>query len=259
LPVHVLYVASLTEGATCALTPAGFTPEGAASSKSPLITGLTKHTKYFVSMCYSNGYGVEMAKAGSITTWEQPAAPGNDTYTYGMAAPQNGQYLMTAPTSTSSVPADFETDFENFDETSGSSVFGADPGVRVRYCTTTDSTLCSGWSAVAAADASRAWQVTYAVNGVNNAGCVLNATIAVRVEATTAGGPAALVTGAEYYVPGSNGRQWNQVAGDRVPVDATQTKNVQWTISWTAPQTSGLASVSGTTQTTAVGCAAATS
>jgi hypothetical protein len=176
-----------------------------------------------------------------------------------MAAPQNGQYLMTAPTSTSSVPADFEADFENFDETRGSSVFGADPGVRVRYCTTTDSTLCSDWSAVAAADVSRAWQVRYAVNGLNNAGCVVNDTIAVLVDATTAGRADAHVTGAQYYVPGSNGRQWREEAGDRVPVDATQSKNVRWTITWTAAQTSGLDSVSGTTQTTAVGCAAATS
>lgn len=258
-PVHVRYVASLTEGATCALTPAGFTPEGAASSKNPSITGLSKHTKYFVSVCYSNGYGVSSASAGSITTWEQPAAPGAGTYTYGMAAPVNGQYLMTAPTSSSPVPTDFETDFENFDETRGSAVFGADPRVRVRYCTTTDSTLCSDWSAVSAADASRAWQVTYAVNGLSNAGCVRNETIAVAADATAAGMATVRLDGAEYDVPGSNGRQWLYIGGDRVPDDANQTRNVIWSITWTAPQTAGLDAVSGTTQTTAVGCTAAIS
>jgi hypothetical protein len=68
----------------------------------------------------------------------------------------------------------------------------------------------------------------------------------------------ARVDGAEYDLPGVNGRQWQYVAGDQVPTDATKTRNVDWTITWTAPQTSGLNPVSGTTQTTTTGCTAAT-
>ncbi|MDJ0347734.1 Ig-like domain-containing protein [Cryobacterium sp. PH29-G1] len=259
LPVQVLYVASLTEGATCTLTPAGFTPEGASSSTDPAIGGLTKHTKYFVSICYSNGYGVTTANAGSITTWEQPAAPGNGTYRYDMAAPAGGKYLLTKPTSSTRVPSDFTADFDNFTETTGSSVFGADPGIRVRYCTTTDSSLCSDWSTVAAANADRAWQVRYAVAGLSNAGCVIGGTLAVAVDATSAGLAEAVVTGADYYVPDSQGgRTWAHRNGNTVPAGATQTKNVQWTLTWTAPQTSGLDPASGTTTSTAVVCSAAT-
>ncbi|MDJ0337797.1 Ig-like domain-containing protein [Cryobacterium sp. PH31-O1] len=255
VPVHVRYVASLTEGATCTLTAAGFTPEGAASSEDSAIGGLTKHTKYFVTVCYSNGYGVTSANAGSITTWEQPAAPGDGSYTYDMAAPASGQYLIETPTSSAQVPRDFVVDFENFDETAGSTVFGADPGIRARYCTDSDASLCSDWSRVAAADASRAWQVKYKVTGLNNTGCVIGGTLEVAVDATSSGLAKAVVTRAEYDVPNSiNERTWAYRDGANVPGNATQTRNVNWTISWTAPQTQGLATVSGVTQTTAVLC-----
>lgn len=260
LPVEVLYVASLTEGAACTLTPAGFSPEGAASSTGPAIEGLTKHTRYYVTFCYSNGFGVTKANAGAITTWEQPAAPGDGTYTYGMGAPANGQYLLTTPTSSARVPADFEINFENFDVAAGSRVFGADPGIRARYCAKTDPALCSGWSSVAAADADQAWQVRYAVTGLSTAGCVTGKTLAVAVDATSAGRAQAVVTRAEYDVSdGNGGRMWAYRSGSTVAADATQTRNVDWTINWTTPQTSGLAPVFGTTQTSAIGCSAATS
>ncbi|TFD63608.1 Ig-like domain-containing protein [Cryobacterium ruanii] len=255
---EVLYVASLTEGAACTLTPAGFTPEGASSSDDPMIGNLTKHTKYYVTICYSNGFGVTTASAGPITTWEKPDAPGDGEYTYGMGAPATGQYLLTTPTSTADVPRDFAVDFENFDAVTGSTVFGSDPGIRVRYCTESDGTLCSDWSTVAAADASRAWQVRFAVTGLNNSGCVIGGPIAVAVDATSAGLAEAVVTGAEYDVPNpKGGRMWAYRGGATVPTDATQTKNVNWTITWTAAQTSGLVTVSGTTQATATGCSAA--
>ena len=258
LPVDVLYVASVTEGAACILTSGGFAPEGASSSRDSTISGLAKHTRYFVTICYSNGYGVQAANAGSLTTWEQPAAPGDGTYSYTIAAPATGQYRLTAPTSPVSVPADFQADFENFDAATGSSVFGADPGIRVRYCLSVDPTLCSDWSAVTAADASRAWQVAYAVGGLTPVGCDVGKTLAVAVDATSAGLPEAVVTGAEYDLPDSNsGRIWSYQSGATVPADAQQTRNVSWTISWNAPETRGLPTVSGTTQTAAVDCSAA--
>ena len=259
LPEEFLYVASLTAGATCRLTAAGLTSTGAAAtSENREIDGLTKHTEYFVTVCYSNGYGVATAAVDSITTWEQPDAPGDGEYTYGLAAPADGQYLITAPTSATTVPTDFVVDFENFDVVTGGAVFGADPGIRVRYCTETDSTLCSDWSTVEAADAARAWQVRYAVNGLDNSGCVIGGTLAVAVDATSTGLAEAVVTAAQYDVINPNGgRMW--VDGDEnVPLDAARTRNVNWTLSWTAPETSGLEIVSGTTTTTAVACTAAT-
>ncbi|TFD18719.1 Ig-like domain-containing protein [Cryobacterium sp. TMS1-13-1] len=259
LPEEFLYVASLTEGATCRLTATGLTSAGAAAtSKDREIDGLTKHTEYFVTVCYSNGYGVATAAADSITTWEPPPAPGNGEYTYGLAAPVDGQYLITAPTSSTTVPTDFVVDFENFDVVRGSTVFGADPRIRVRYCTEADSTLCSDWSTVEAADAARAWQVRFAVNGLDNSGCVIGGTLSVAVDATDSGLAEGVVTAAQYDVINPNGgRMW--VGGDQnVPLDAAQTRNVNWTLSWTAPETSGLENVSGTTTITAVACTAAT-
>ncbi|MBG6213178.1 hypothetical protein RCH23_000782 [Cryobacterium sp. CAN_C3] len=255
LPVQVLYVASLTEGATCTLTPAGFTPEGAASSRDLSIGGLTKHTKYFVSVCYSNGYGVTMANAGSITTWQQPAAPGDDEYTYTMSAPTGGDYRITEPTSSSTRPdVGFEANFENFDANTGSDIFGADPRIRVRYCMTEDPTLCSDWSRVAAADATRAWQVTYAVTGLTTAGCVIDGTLAVAVEATS-GLATAIVTGADYLSLNAQGSAtWQRVEGSTVASGATEVKNVTWQIIWSGDNTSGLDPVTGITQTTATGC-----
>ncbi|TFC31801.1 hypothetical protein E3O25_00225 [Cryobacterium sp. TMT1-3] len=254
-PPEVLYVASLTAGAACTLTPAGFTPEGAGSSDDPAIGGLTKHTKYFVTVCYSNGYGVTQTGAGSITTWEKPAAPGNGTYTYGMGAPANGEYRLTMPTAKATVPADFVVDFNGYDESTGSSVFGADPGITARYCTDNDASLCSDWSTVTAADASRAWQVRYSVASLTTAQCVIGSTLEVAVDATSTGLATAVVTRAEYDVPNPNGgRMWAYRDGANVPGDAAQTRNVNWTITWTAPQTQGLATVSGVTQTTAIPC-----
>ncbi|WP_104177457.1 Ig-like domain-containing protein [Cryobacterium sp. Y50] len=257
LPEDVLYVASLAEGATCTLTAAGLVSAGAAAtSEDPAIDGLTKHTKYFVTVCYSNGYGVTTANAGGITTWERPAAPGTGKYTYAIAAPANGQYLLTAPTSSSTVPADFEADFENFDAVTGSIVFGADPGIRVRYCTETDSTLCSDWSAVTAADAGQAWQVKYAVTDLATPGCIMGDILEVVVNGTSDGLPSANVTAAQYDVANPNGgRMW--VNGDKnVPGDAKQTQKVQWTINWTAPATVNLPTVSGTLAGP-IGCSAA--
>ena len=254
LPVDVLYVASLTEGASCRLTPAGFTSAGAATSDDPTIGNLAQHKKYFVTLCYSNGYGVTTATAGSITTWEAPAAPGDGEYTYLVAPPANGQYLIETPTSSAPVPTGFETDFERFDETIGSTVFGADPGIRVRYCLSADSTLCSEWSMVTAADPNRAWQVEYAVPSLNNTGCVAGGTLGVAVDATSAGLPEARVTSAFYNVPDDNGAQWNEYPGDVVPGGATQVKTVAWTITWQAPETSGLDEVAGTTTPTPVDC-----
>ena len=257
LPEEFLYVASLTEGATCQLTAAGLTSAGAAAtSEDREIGGLTKHTEYFVTVCYSNGYGVSAAAVDSITTWEQPAAPGDGEYTYVMAAPVDGQYLITAPTSASPVPADFEIDFENFDVVTGSTVFGADPGIRVRYCTTTDSALCSGWSKVTAADAGQAWQVRYAVTDLATPGCIVGDILEVVVNGTSSGLPSTNVDAAQYDVVDPNGdRMW--VNGDKnVPADAVQTQQVQWTITWTAPATVNLPAVSGTLAGP-IGCGAA--
>jgi hypothetical protein len=120
---------------------------------------------------------------------------------------------------------------------------------------TTDSALCSEWSTVSAVDASRAWQVRYAVNNLTTAGCRVDGTLQVAVNATSAGLPEVIVSGAEFDLPGPNDtRTWEYRGGAIVPADADQTRNVQWTITWAAPQTSGLETVSGTTQTTAVGC-----
>ena len=123
-----------------------------------------------------------------------------------------------------------------------------------------DSTLCSDWSRVAASNASRAWQVRYAVSGLTTDGCQISDTLEVALEATSVGLAKVVVTGAEYDVPnGFGGRRWAYHAGPIVPADATQTRNVSWTISWTAAETSGLSTVSGTTQTLAIGCFAAVS
>ncbi|TFB75951.1 hypothetical protein E3O06_04775 [Cryobacterium glaciale] len=258
LPEEVLYVASPTEGAACTLTPAGFTSAGAVTSEDPAIGGLTKHTRYYVTICYSNGYGVTTTTAGPITTWEKPAAPGDGTYTYGTGGPSNGQYLIETPRSSATVPADFEADFDRYDESTGSEAFGADPGIRVRYCTTSDDTLCSDWSTVTAADASRAWQVTYSVEGLTTAQCVIGGTLKVAVDATASGLATAVVTRAEYDVPNPNGgRMWEYRNTAVVPGDAAQVRNVSWTINWTAPETSGLAQVSDVTQSGAVPCSPA--
>jgi hypothetical protein len=152
------------------------------------------------------------------------------------------------------VPTGFETDLERFDETIGSTVFGADPGIRVRYCLSADSTLCSEWSMVTAADPNRAWQVEYAVPSLNNTGCVAGGTLGVAVNATSAGLPQARVTSAFYNVPDDNGAQWNEYPGDVVPGGATQVKDAAWTITWQAPETSGLDEVAGTTTPAPVDC-----
>ena len=208
-----------------------------------------------MTVCYSNGYGVTKASAGSTTTWEKPAAPGDGTYTYAMGGPANGQYLIETPTTSSPVPADFEAHFDGYDESTGSDAFGVDPGIRVRYCTTTDDTLCSDWSTVTAADSSRAWQVRFAVAGLSTAACVIGGTLEVAVDATASGLATAVVTRAEFDVPNPNGgRMWEYRNTAVVPGDATQVKNVTWTITWTAPETAGLATVSDVTQSGAVQC-----
>jgi hypothetical protein len=247
---HILFVASTAPGAVCTLTPAGFTSAGNRTSKDSTIGGLTKHTNYYVTVCYSNGYGEAADSVGPITTWVQPSAPGDGSYTYGMATPASGQstgqYLITTPTSSATVPADFVVDWANYDETTGSTVFGADPGITVRYCIEDDTAHCSDWSTVTAADTGKAWQVTYGVTTLTTQGCVVSSTIAVAVTATDSGLAKGAVDAAQYDVPGENNtRVW--VNGDEnVPANAQQTQQIMWTITWTAPGTKDLPSVSGT-------------
>nr|WP_244962605.1 Ig-like domain-containing protein [Cryobacterium roopkundense] len=254
---ETLYLASPTAGASCLVRPTGRGLSSAtpAQSTDPTISGLLKHTKYFVTVCYSNGYGVTQADAGTITTWVKPDAPGDRAYTYAVSGPAGGSYTVDEPRATGAGPrADFEAVFEGM----GSIPDGQDPGIRVKYCTITDPTLCSESSPVSAADPTRAWQLRYSVPSLTTAGCVIGGTLAVAVDATATGLAVATVTGAEYDVPNpQGGRMWAGVAGDRVPADATQVRNVAWTLSWTAPQTSGFDAVSGTNTTTAIACQAA--
>ncbi|WP_105035308.1 Ig-like domain-containing protein [Cryobacterium aureum] len=244
-----LYLASEADYATCTLTGDGNGLFSAAvkQSDTSTITQLTKHRKYYVTVCYSNGYGLAMAQLAPITTWVQPSAPGNGSYTYGMATPANGKYLLTTPTSSAAVPDDFVVSWEDYNETDGSKVFGADPGIKVRYCTDNDDSLCSDWSAVTAADAGKAWQVEYGVTALTNTGCVIGGTLKVAVDATAVGLAEGTVTSAQYDVSDGNGsRTWASRDGAAVPADATETRNVNWTITWTAPETKNLPSVSGT-------------
>ena len=181
----------------------------------------------------------------------KPSAPGDGSYTYGMATPANGQstgqYLLTTPTSKATVPDDFVVDFDAYDVSTGSTVFGADPGITVRYCTDNDDSLCSDWSAVKAADSGQAWQVKYEVTALTNTGCVIGGTLKVAVDATSVGLAEGTVTSAQYDVSdGNGGRTWASRDGAAVPADATQTRNVNWTIAWTAAATKNLPAVSGT-------------
>ncbi|MDJ0376005.1 Ig-like domain-containing protein [Cryobacterium sp. PH31-L1] len=255
-PEHILYVASTTPDPVCTFTRAAITSAGNRTSPDSTIDGLTKHTKYYVAVCYSNGYGEAAGSAGSITTWVQPSAPGDGSYTYGMATPASGQYLLTTPTSSATVPADFVADWEHYSVATGSSVFGADPGIRVRYCAEdTEDALCSDWSAVTAADADRAWQVEYRVTGLTTDLCRINDTLGVAVVAT-AGLAAATVTGADYYYPDSQGASaWHRVEGSTVPGNATSVRNVTWKLVWSGESTSGLDDTTGPPVTTETGCA----
>ena len=250
-PEHILYVASTTPDPVCTFTRAAITSAGNRTSPDSTIGGLTKHTRYYVTVCYSNGYGEAVGSAGSVTTWVKPSAPGDGSYTYGMATPANGQstgqYLLTTPTSKATVPDDFVVDFDAYDVSTGSTVFGADPGITVRYCTDNDDSLCSDWSAVKAADSGQAWQVKYEVTALTNTGCVIGGTLKVAVDATSVGLAEGTVTSAQYDVSdGNGGRTWASRDGAAVPADATQTRNVNWTIAWTAAATKNLPAVSGT-------------
>ncbi|MDI2098540.1 Ig-like domain-containing protein [Ruicaihuangia caeni] len=246
-PDEVRYIATQSGIASCTVGRDGTGLQATAAgqvSTSPTIGSLAKHRSYTVIACYSNGYGVAQQTLGTATTWVAPPAPGDSTYRY-TVTDRGDRYTIDQPTAATAPPQGFDAVFENYD--GGSTVWGRDPGIRVKYCLEGDLTRCGPTSAVTPVQADRAWQVRMPQVDVT---CRVSAPAGIALSLT--GGEASLaaatLTAFEAYVPDAEGGgAW--VAGTDAstwPAGATRVRNVQWNLAWTAAAVQGLDDKAGT-------------
>ena len=257
----VLYAAYRvgTPSPTCTIDASGAHLELEGGTTSTTIDGLDSNQVYFAKACYSNGFGVVGAELGSGFTWDAPSAPTDYTFVISDGS-ATGEYLARKPTSPTGPPAGFTASIENPPDT----IWGADPGIRVKFCSTVRPELCGVSSLATPADPGRAWQVK--VTGVRVTSCVPGNALGLGVTGPgTALTASARASGAEYLVrtavvpnpavdppvdPPTFTEEW-VAGGETVPVGAIKVRNVNWTVSFdSAVQTKNLQQYSGSTADT---------
>lgn len=251
----VIYAATPagTKSPTCEIDDKGGNLEVSGGTTSTTMSGLDSNQVYVVTACYSNGFGVVQAELGSGFTWNAPPAPTD--YTFVISDSSGGEYTAKAPTSPTGPPNGFSESIENPAET----IWGADPGIRVKFCSTLRPDMCGPSSAAKPADAARAWQVR--VDAVTVTSCIPGDALGLGVAGLgTALTATARPTSAEYWVPtppvvpedpAAPLGEWVAGNGPTVPVGATLVRNVGWTVTFDgAPQTKKLQPYSGSTAAT---------
>ncbi len=256
---ELLYIAVPSPGApTCSVGENGgglnFSQgDGARSSRDgPQIGNLNTYVLYSVFVCASNGFGVVQQALGEALTWKAPLAPGDGGYTYTLGERGDGFYTVD---SVNRAGANVPPGFEPVVTGNPSNVFGANPGITVKFCFSADLSRCSPESAVTPAVAAQAWQVQYERSVLScKAGAVLSAT-AVGQGMSTA---SVAVGDYEYFAPASpptdpvdpenpgdseppvqppsvgEGTWASAAAGAAVPLVATMVRKVQAQLVWPA-------------------------
>ncbi|KQW08077.1 hypothetical protein ASC66_03790 [Leifsonia sp. Root4] len=201
---QLLYIATPAPGsAVCRVDGSGgnlrVVGNGSVSSTSPTIGDLKPFTNYNVDVCFSNGFGYAQQGLGTTYTWDQPAAPSGYSYT---VSGSNGSYTIDGePRSSERVPNGYKAVFSGYP----SDVWGADPGITVKYCVSGSSDRCGPASAVPAAESNKAWQL--ALDPIGLAACVPGnlLSFAVGGRGIQNAAPTVGSTGYEYYFPGKEG------------------------------------------------------
>jgi hypothetical protein len=139
-----------------------------STSGSQTIGGLTQFHSYDIYVCYTNQYGATTQRLISgATAWAQPGAPTGWTYTIVNTTPAGGlpsfEFQGNAP-SGGSVPDNYTVEFA--DSTQGYTanysypdIWGAAPGITVKYCGTGFLSLCTSPGNVTAAQNSAPYQL----------------------------------------------------------------------------------------------------
>lgn len=233
-PVTKRSIAWISAEPNCTALPSGeLKVTGSVVSEEELISGLQKHRNYNTKVCFSNGFGVAQMPGETLFTWDKPAAPAADAYSYAMAG-SGGKYTVAGdPTPKAGVtpPADFVANFAR----PAAEIYGAAPEIDVRYCTESDATRCSDWTRVKPAVANQAWQVDVSVliNAPDCASWVAGGTLQPVVAGKGTTAAVAVVTGATYKVPNASGGEDEVVATDnKVPAGATKATNITWKLTW---------------------------
>ncbi|MGO4783471.1 Ig-like domain-containing protein [Cryobacterium sp. W22_MBD10_FK3] len=247
-PSSIVYVAYLGAAPSCTAAADGTMLAPANARTDATMSGLTKNRDYLVLACYGNGFGVAQVTLGPITTWEQPAAPKGYTYQIATDAAKHA-YTIQAPTSTERVPDDHTLEVSGFP----TDVWGAAPTIQVRYCLNGKTAVCGPYAQVAPAQADRAWQAR--VDAVTPAACKPGATLTAIADGPGSESATVTVVRATYLIPDKPNpdtpdvipttSSWKVVDGTKVPADATQVKDVEWTLSWGGTGTAGLEGYSG--------------
>jgi hypothetical protein len=253
LPVQYAAHREGTASPACEIDETGGNLQVSGGTTSTTISGLTSNQVYVVTACFSNGFGVATAELGSGFTWDAPSAPTDYTFVISDGS-GTGEYTAAKPTSPTGPPAGFTASIENPPET----IWGADPGIRVKFCSALRPELCGPSNLAKPADAGRAWQVR--VTAVTVTSCVPGTALGLGVTGLgTAVAASARATAAEYLVrtedppvvppvdPPTFTQEW--VSGtDLVPVGTVQLRNVGWTVTFAGvPQTTNLQPYSGST------------
>lgn len=181
-PSHQLWMAWTSDTPTCTMTEGGaplVTGRDVVTSTTPRIESLTPNTDYFISVCGTNGYGAAMAPAGSILTWDPPAAPaGPLTFTVDTAGTRRGdsvEYRLTGTTSLS-VPDKFTAVYlydgvprnDGQDDTLGLR-FDRAESIDVKFCLRNDPARCGDSTEVRRATAPTI--VSLSTPGLGDPGC----------------------------------------------------------------------------------------
>ena len=247
-PETLVYVAYLGGAPSCTAAADGSLIAPATAQTGATISGLVKNKDYMVLACYGNGFGVAQVTLGPITTWEQPAGPTG--YTYKVATdPVKHVYTIVTPTSTEPVPADHTVEFSGFP----TDVWGAAPTITVRYCLNGKTAVCGPYAAVKPAQADRAWQAR--IDTVAAGACKPGARLVMAAGGAGSESATVTVVRATYLTPDKPNpatpdvtpttSSWAVVEGSTVPADATQVKNIEWSLAWGGAGTAGLESFSG--------------
>ena len=258
-PLQFLYAAYQGKAPTCAVDATGgnLVMVGAVGTPSPTVSGLRKNKTYTVVVCASNGYGFSQTDVGQALTWSAPDAPGDGTYTYQVTTAKSGQeYTVTGePTSAVAVPEDFAPVFAGYP----SGVWGADPGLTVKYCLISDASLCGPSSKVTALVPTRAWQAR--VDAVAVATCQVGSPLKFAVTGQATDTAVATAVTAWYFIPTvidpnapvdpaappAPEGTWTKTTGATVPATATRVRNAAWSLAWSGAATSGLEGFTGST------------
>lgn len=200
-PTAIYYIATIAGAASASCNVGqdgtGLRANGSATSTSPLIPISQPFRNYDVEICYSNGFGLVKKPVGQVFVWDAPAAPSG--YSYEVVG-SNGRYEIARPVSSERPRPGYEVVFSGYP----SAVWGADPGITVKYCVIGNGERCSPDAPVTAKDPAKAWQVR--VNDVVLEQCRPTQPLAVTpVGDGVAGVAQAKVTGFEYFVRGTPG------------------------------------------------------